>query len=131
MKDVYVDKFLTLIQETSCKTGTTVHPHLEVYVSYLLAAHITRTDFFTEPVALRYMSLNSRLGAKDLGDNCLIIAGIFSGFRNLNDEYYVAIGSDAYRVAASYTGSEIFKNLAVDFGQIKSLLNNIHPPRYI
>lgn len=130
MKDVYVDKFSSLIQETSGRTGTYLPPKIESYLTYLLASHVERTDFFREPVALRYMQLTSQHSAKDLGDNCLVIAGFFSGLRGMTDDYYIAIGRGSYHVAADATGSEIFERLAADFVEYKQFLNQIAPPRY-
>jgi hypothetical protein len=130
MKDVYVDKFSSLIQETSGRTGTYLPPTIEIYLTYLLASHVERTDFFKDPVALRYMQLSSHHSAKDLGDNCLVIAGIFSGLRGMDDSYYVNIGRGSYHTAAIATGSEILDRLARDFVEYKQFLNQITPPRY-
>jgi hypothetical protein len=130
MKDVYVDKFSSLIQETSGRTGTYLPPTIEIYLTYLLASHVERTDFFQDPVALRYMQLSSHHSAKDLGDNCLVIAGIFSGLRGMDDSYYVNIGRGSYLTAAAATGSEILDRLARDFVEYKHFLNQITPPRY-
>ena len=130
MNDAYVDKFSLLIQETSQRTGTYLPHKIESYLTYLLASHVERADFFRDPVALRYMSLSSHHSAKDLGDNCLVIAGIFSGLRGMDDSYYVNIGRGSYHVAADATGSEIFERLADDFVEYKRFLNQIGPPRY-
>lgn len=131
MKDIYVEKFSALIRETSGRTGTYLPPQIETYISYLLADHISRNDFWGEPVGLRYMRLDTSVSAKELGDNCLVISGVFPGYRGMSDTYYVNIGAGSYGVAASVTGSEIFETLARNFVDLKTLLNQIQPPKYL
>lgn len=100
-------------------------------MSALLADHIDKTNFFADPVALRYMALDNSIRAKELGDNCLVIAGMFSGYRGMSDDYYVQIGSGSYYVAANATGSEVFQTLARDFEELKLVLNSIRPTQYL
>jgi hypothetical protein len=125
MKDVYFQKFSVVLDEVS---HGTLPPPIHSYMASLLAEHVEKTDFFSEPVALRYMSIKGSMTAKELGDNCLVIAGIFPGFRGMSDDYYVSIGAGSYGVAATYTGSAIFKSLACDFDEYRAVLNRIRPP---
>jgi len=128
MKDVYVEKFSAVLKEIHTFR---VRPKMKIYVSVLLADHVERTDFFTKPVGLRYMDLQTSTNAKELGDNCLVIAGIFPGLRGMPTDYYIEIGSGSYAAAASVTGSEIFETLAQDFGVLCEGLQQIRPPRYL
>lgn len=127
MKDVYVEKFSAVLDEIETFR---LRPMMKIYVSVLLADHVERTDFFAKPVGLRYMDLKTSTNAKELGDNCLVIAGIFPGYRGMPTEYYVEIGSGSYGLAANVTGSEIFENLAQEFGVLCEGLQQIRPPRY-
>ena len=125
MKDVYFQKFSVVLDEVS---QGRLPPPIHSYMASLLADHVEKTDFFSEPVALRYMSIKGSMTAKELGDNCLVIAGIFPGFRGMSDNYYVNIGAGSYSAAAAYTGSQIFKALACDFDEYRAVLNRIRPP---
>lgn len=130
MKDVYVEKFSQVLDDISMQTGTYLSPYIHSYLSSLLADHVEKTKFFVEPFAFRYMSLNNSTSAKELGDNCLILVGVFPGYRGMNNDYYVNIGAGSYGVAASATGSEIFDTLSKDFDNLRGFLNYIRPHRY-
>jgi len=131
MKDVYVDKFSALINETSERTGLRFDPMIQTYVSVLLADHVERTDFFSQPFGLRYMDLQTSTNAKELGDNCLVLVGVFPGYRGMSSDYYVQIGSGSYGMAASATGSMVFETLARDFDSLRELLNQLSPPTFL
>lgn len=128
MKDVYVEKFSAVLDEIDTFRA---RPMVKVYVSVLLADHVEKTNFFSEPFGLRYMDLKNCHNAKELGDNCLVIAGIFPGFRRMPDRYYIEIGSGSYGMAASVTGSVIFRSLSRDFGVFCEGLQQIRPKRYL
>lgn len=128
MKDVYVEKFSAVLNEIDTFR---VRPVVKTYVSVLLADHVEKTDFFSEPFGLRYMDLKNCYNAKELGDNCLVMAGIFPGFRGMPDRYYIEIGSGSYGVAASVTGSEIFGSLSREFEVLCEGLRHIRPKRYL
>ena len=127
MKDIYVDKFSALIDETSHRIGLHFDPMIQGYVSVLLANYIDKTDFFSAPFGLRYMDLKRHYNAKELGDDCLVMVGFFSGYRGMSDHYYAEIGSGSYYVAANATGSNIFDTMAREFTELSELLNNIRP----
>jgi hypothetical protein len=128
MKDAYVEKFSAVLDEIHTFR---VYPQVKIYVSVLLADHVEKTDFFVEPFGLRYMSITTPTSAKELGDNCLVVAGIFPGFRGMSDRYYVEIGSGSYSAAASVTGSKIFDSLAENFDLFRDGLRQISPPKFI
>lgn len=128
MKDVYVEKFSAVLDSVHTFR---VYPKIKVYMSVLLADHVEKTDFFVEPFGLRYMSLTSSSTAKELGDNCLVIAGIFPGYRCMPNRYYVEIGSGSYSMAANETGSEIFGSLAENFDIFCEGLRQLSPPTFL
>jgi len=128
MKDVYVEKFSAVLEEIHTFR---VYPKIKVYTSVLLADHVEKTNFFSEPFGLRYMDLQTSTNAKELGDNCLMISGIFPGYRGMPTDYYVEIGAGSYGMAASATGSEIFSQLAENFDRFRFGLQQIRPPRFL
>jgi len=128
MKDVYVEKFSAVLDEIHTFR---VYPQIKVYVSVLLADHVEKTDFFVEPFGLRYMSITTTTAAKELGDSCLVMAGIFPGYRGMPESYYIDIGSGSYSAAASATGSEIFGRLAENFDMFSDGLRQISPPIFL
>ena len=128
MKDIYVEKFSAVLEEIHTFRA---YPIVKVYVSVLLAEHVEKTDFFSEPFGMRYMNIQKSYNAKELGDNCLVIAGIFPGYRGMPDNYYVDIGSGSYSAAAHATGSRVFAQLAENFDFIRAGLQEIHPPTFL
>lgn len=128
MKDIYIEKFSAVLNEIH---EFKVRPKTKLYVSCLLADHVEKTGFFSEPVGLRYMDLNTSHSAKELGDNCLVLVGIFPGYRGMPNNYYIEIGRGSYGMAASMTGSEIFDRLSKDFEIIQSGLNQLRPPTFL
>jgi len=128
MKDIYVEKFSAVLDEIHTFKDC---PRTKIYVSCLLADHVERTGFFTEPVGLRYMDLQTSTHAKELGDNCLVLVGIFPGYRGMPDDYYIEIGRGSYGMAASVTGSDVFEILARDFDIIRRGLNQLRPPTFL
>ena len=129
MKDIYVEKFSEVIETTQRRTGYPVSWQMKSYLSYLLADHVERTDFWSESVALRYLALEAhhRHSAKDLADNCLVLTGIFPEFgnrRGLNVDYYAEIGAASYGIAADATGSAILAELHVEFYTLTENLFN-------
>jgi hypothetical protein len=128
MRDIYIEAFSAVLDEIHTFQ---VYPIVKVYISVLLAVHVEKTDFFTKPFGLRYMDITTPTSAKELGDSCLVMAGIFPGYRGMPDRYYVEIGSGSYGAAASATGSEIFGSLAENFDELCKGLQQICPPRYL
>lgn len=127
MNDIYVEKFTAVLNEV----GGDMPLIIKHYVSCLLADHVEKTNFFSEPFGLRYMELQGSIAAKELADNCLVIAGIFSGYRGMSDNYYENIGISSYSIAATFTGSIIFESLARDFSHIRLTLNQIRPKTFL
>jgi hypothetical protein len=127
MKDIYVEKFTAVLNEV----GGNMPLILKHYVSCLLAEHVEKTNFFSEPFGARYMDLQGSVAAKELADNCLVIVGIFSGYRGMSDSYYENIGISSYSIAATFTGSIVFKSLARDFNYIRLTLNQIQPKTFL
>lgn len=129
MNDVYVDKFSDMIVSLRRRTGYPIDYTVQTYLSYLLANYIDRPGFWKDPVALRYLELRSSHSAKELGDTCLVITGLFPEYgvrRGLGPEYYTNIGISSYDIAAQATGSEILSRMSTEYVLISEFLNHIN-----
>ena len=121
MKDVYVDAFRDVVQETSVSTGFELPEPVEAYLVMLLASKVEVVQILpTNSFAESYLELNksSRLDAKELGDTCLFIVGVFPYYKKkfgLNKRYYSDIGSSSYELTAESYNNELFSTLANNF----------------
>lgn len=131
MKDIYVEKFTQVIEETWLEAGIYAPHMLRLYVAGVLADHVERTDFFSEPFGIRYMQIDNAWSAKDLGDNCLVLVGMFPGYRGMDDAYYTRIGQGAYSAAAAATQSLIFDLMSDNFDTMRIGLNQLRPPTFL
>jgi len=121
MKDAYRIAFYDVVKETQAKTGYELPEHLEAYVVMLLAHHIDRPDFLPEnSFAEAYLRLTrpASLSAKDLGDTCLFVTGVFPTYgkkHGLNRRYFQDIGIGSYEMVAEVMHPDLFKELANHF----------------
>lgn len=121
MKDVYVDVFRTVVKETQSETGYDLPENLEAYVVMLLASKVDAADFLPKQgFGKTYLTLNhaSKQNAKDLGDTCLFVTGVFPKYGskyNINQSYYINIGISSYELAAKTLNYNTFYLLAKHF----------------
>ena len=121
MKDAYTEVFYDIVRETQVDTGYELPEHVEAYVVMLLAYHIDRPNFLPEKsFAEAYMRLRkpADLNAKELGDTCLFVTGVFPSYgsrHGLNRRYYQDIGSTSYEMVADVMNGELFNTLATHF----------------
>jgi hypothetical protein len=121
MKDAYRIAFYDVVKETQAKTGYDLPEHLEAYVVMLLAHHIDRPDFLPEnSFAQAYLRLKqpANLSAKELGDTCLFVTGVFPTYgakHGLNRRYFQDIGIGSYEIVAEVMNPDLFKELASHF----------------
>ena len=121
MRDEYFVPMNELIVHTRTETGYTLPEDIEVYVSALLAHYIDKPNFLPEQsFAEAYTVLSKRdyASAKNLGDTCLFLSGVFPAYGKrygLNKRYYREIGSSSYDIASSMLHQQVFKMLARHF----------------
>ena len=121
MNDAYRIAFYDVVKETQAKTGYALPEHLEAYVVMLLAYNIDRPDFLPEDsFAQAYLRLEhpGRLSAKELGDTCLFVTGVFPTYGRkygLNRRYFQDIGIGSYELVAESMNYDLFKGLANHF----------------
>jgi hypothetical protein len=121
MKDAYVDAFRSVVLETQAETGFELPEPVQAYVVMLLAHNMDRPDFLPEhSFAEAYLKLRRPSGysAKELGDACLFVSGVFPSYgkkHGLNRAYYQDIGISSYDMVAETLNGELFRTLSVRF----------------
>ena len=90
MKDEYTSAFYDIVKEASETTGYQLPIEIESYVVMLLADKIDKPNFLPEQTfAEELLALKQpyRLTAKELGDTCLFVTGVFPEY-GISVEYY-------------------------------------------
>jgi hypothetical protein len=118
MNDVYRTALYDVVKETSTTKGYNLPEPIEAYVVMLLATHVDKTDFLPETTfAQTLLTIKTNDQAKQLGDTCLFVAGVFPTIGNrkgLNRRYYQDIGSTSYEMASTMN-EQLFPVLAKHF----------------
>jgi len=124
MKDAYTNAFYGIVRETRDKHGYELPEYLESYVVMLLASYVERPNFLPDDsFAERYLNLNKRMDAKQLGDTCLFVSGVFPSLgerKGLSKSYYVNIGIGSY----STMYGELFEELAKHFNFLSHFIEH-------
>ena len=139
MKTEYTSAFYRIVCETKEKHGYELPVELESYIVYLLASHLDRPDFLPQSTfAEAYLKLERPYtqNAKQLGDTCLFVTGVFPTYgsnKGLNVKYYSNIGKSSYSMASEYLNLGLFENLSIHFDLLRDFIDisinkqNIHP----
>jgi hypothetical protein len=121
MNDAYQIAFYDVVKETQAETGYDLPEHLEAYVVMLLAHHIDRPDYLPEKsFAEAYLKLSRPYdySAKELGDTCLFVTGVFPTYgrkHGLSRRYFQDIGIGSYEMVAGVMNQDLFIELATHF----------------
>lgn len=118
MKDAYYTAFYDIVKDTQSSTGYDLPNHIEAYIVMLLTDFVDRDDIppastFTE----MYLTLKSKNDAKNLGDTCLFVSGVFPAYKQrhgIQRRFYQDIGSSSYEMASTMN-AELFPVLARHF----------------
>lgn len=128
MEDAYTTAFYDLVKDTQERSGFELPEQLEAYVVMLLANFVDRPDFLPkQSFAEAYLKLHrpADLSAKELGDTCLFVTGVFPSYgsnRGMNRKYYQTIGIGSYELVAEVMHRELFINLATHFEFISDFI---------
>ena len=119
MQDAYVQVFADCVRKAREQTGIELPYHIEHYAVALLAVHVDRTDFLPKHSFAHslYTIRNSRT-AKELGDTCLFVTGVFPRY-GVNRQYYSDIGKTAY----SQIELDLFRDITLAFDTIQTLIH--------
>ena len=119
MQDAYVTAFTELVSNTRTETGVELPMLVEHYVVALLAEHVDKNDFLPErSFAESLMTVHNSRTAKELGDSCLFVTGVFPNY-GIDRDYYISIGQSAY----TRIDTELFNTVSVHFATISDFIN--------
>ena len=126
MRDEYVNAFRRVIQQTRKETGIELPLPVETYVVMLLASKMSDTRFIPEQSFLQtHLEIHDSRSAKELGDNCLFLTGVFPTYGarfNVDRTYYVSIGASSYGRAAQTLNYQVFELLSVHFDYVRAFV---------
>ena len=138
MKDAYRTAFFDIVKETQAKTGYELPEHLEAYVVMLLAHFVERPDYLPEKsFAEAYLKLSrpANISAKELGDTCLFVTGVFPTYgsrHGIKRTYYQKIGIGSYEMVAEVMHPDLFGQLARHFETLSDFIDSVtHSPTYV
>lgn len=130
MQDAYTSAFYGVVKDTQKQTGYELPHCLEAYIVMLLATYVDKPYF--EPsnsFAESYLNINNVRDAKQLGDTCLFVSGVFPSYgkrKGLSRKYYKDIGRNSY---ATMRG-EIFVELTTHFDLLSDFIElSSTPPK--
>ena len=117
--DEYFNAFYGIVKETQDSSGYTLPVDLESYIVMLLSHHVDKVHWLPKKsFAELYLTLpKERLPAKELGDTCLFLTGVFPQFaisRN-SIKYYQDIGSNSYDIVNELFPGDLFSQLSKHF----------------
>lgn len=112
-----------LIRDAEQRAGTTLDEAAESYLVFTLLRHSRDAWLTGRTMALEWLDGLTHIGAvrgerlRDVGDRCLLIAGLFAGQttrRRVSSGYYIDLGRSAYRELSDAERSA----LATLYGQL-------------
>jgi len=131
MKDAYTNAFFGIVRETQEETGFELPVHLEHYIVMILAIHIDKPDWQPNPTfAESFLKIDSKRCAKDLGDTCLFVSGVFPKYGSkagLKRSYFQNIGKSSY----SQLYGDLFADLTLHFDFLSDFIDlSINSPNF-
>jgi len=117
MNDAYTSALFDVVKETSATRGYDLPEPIEAYVVMLLANFVDKPNFLPDTFAQAFLTIKTTNEAKELGDTCLFVAGVFPSIgtrKGLSRRYYQDIGSTSYEMASDMN-VELFPLLARHF----------------
>lgn len=128
MQDAYTNVFYDVVKESKGKHGYELPEDIEAYVVMLLASYIDRPSFLPEETfAQAYLKLSrpANYSAKDLGDLCLFVTGVFPAYgskHGINRKYYQDIGSSSYEMVSEVMNPDLFVPLSQHFAFVSDFI---------
>jgi hypothetical protein len=126
-----------LIRDGAQRGGVRLDQDEESYLGFVLIRYLRDEQLASHVLALDWLqALEERALARadalrDVGDRCLLIAGLFPQLaerRRLSSGYYIDLGGNAYRGVADAARAgyaTLFAQLARGFRQLVTVLRNL------
>jgi len=125
MRDEYTSAFYDIVREAQSTTGFDLPTEIEAYVVMLLADKIDKPNFLPKQTfAQEFLKLKRPYNytAKELGDSCLFVTGVFPEY-GISVRYYSDIGKSSYTLVQEGFNTDLFEILATRFDFIRSFIN--------
>lgn len=127
MDNYFVSAFYELAVHARKTHGFELPTDIEHYVVLLLADHVDRPEWMPEDsFAESYFKIHNSSSAKELGDECLFLCGVFPEYtkrHGLDTEYYANIGISSYRRVGRDLRRELFEDLGTHFNTVSTFIN--------
>lgn len=127
-----------LVDEAEKASSIQLPEELESYLVFLLMRFSDHPELVNSVLAIDFLKSLEKIkftkqeGLKDVGDKCLLFAGLFPGQarrHRLRISYYVKLGKTAYiSLADSYLNhfSQLFTSLSDQFVGLMDILHTMH-----
>jgi hypothetical protein len=126
-----------LVHEGGARVGAGLDEELESYLVFLLMRHQNDAPLLGRVLALEYLQALELGGQRrldelrDVGDRCLILAGLFpeqARRRRVDDDYFIVLGQGAYHAVAEQARAAyaaLFNRLAEAYAALVSVLSGV------
>lgn len=133
-------QWLHLVNEAQLASATYLKEDMEAYLVFLLMRFIGKPEIATSVLGLDFLNsyqdlkhLNRHYQLKEIGDKCLLYAGLFPGRaskRRVKLSYYVKLGQTAYSTLSNYLNKqeELFIRLCTEFPRLMDVLQAMRDP---
>ncbi|HET6603330.1 MAG TPA: hypothetical protein VFG21_03820 [Xanthomonadaceae bacterium] len=123
-----------LVRGGAERTGMRLEEDVEAYLVFVLMRYLRDDTLLARAMALDYLAANQAAGQprmdalRDVGDRCLLIAGLFpqqAQRRQVDPDYFSSLGRGAYETVASLARSayaQLFAELTRGFGAMVQVL---------
>lgn len=130
-----------LVREAEGSAGHALDEWRESYLVFMLMRHQQDAYLLARIQATEWLNAQEEVGTaradalRDVGDRCLLIAGLFPGVaerRRVSVDYYIDIGRGAYDEVAhcSRAGyADLFERLARTYHDLVRVLRALRPSR--
>ncbi|WP_333677507.1 hypothetical protein [Dyella sp.] len=130
-----VEVWQALVQEAYERTGRRLDESSESYLVFVLLRYQADSQLLSHAQGLDWLQALELVGRtradalRDVGDRCLLVAGLFPGVaerRRVSVDYFVSIGRSAYQGVADATRqayAELYEQLARSYRELVRTLD--------
>jgi len=128
MKDSYVNAFREVVVATTQENGFDIPESVECYIVMLLANFMEQPNFLQDEGvgrALFMLEHPKQKSAKELGDACLFVSGVFPHYGRrygISRKYYIDVGATSYDIVSNYLHPELFGILSKNFEFVSTII---------
>jgi len=126
-----------LVQDAYAATGVRLDESSESYLVFVLLRYQNDHQLLTHAQGMDWLLALDQMGTaradalRDVGDRCLLVAGLFPGLaerRRVSVDYFIAIGRSAYQGVADATRqayATLYAELAHHYGELVDTLSAV------